>query len=230
MESHHSYSESITMRDMDKQSNKLVARRDYFLSVVNRVALGLLRSCNRFRRAWEKYSRSLKTPIHIEYSYSSRTVAVFIDLPRSRPILYIFYVSTQDWYLTPVKVLPKIRKTRKLYRKYSVPNQDSFIAVLAKRSTSGARAVASSSGVAVISPERAVEILRKYFAKRYSSLIEALRGKRIYGEMVLLVAILQEITRQYGEDIEPIIRDTDYIHRYMENGVSIPMEIGPPKS
>jgi len=230
LKGHHIVSGEMIVRDSATGDNKLIARKDYFLSIVNKLALGLLRSCIRVKRYWESYSRSLKTPIHIDYDFSSRTTAIFIDLPRSRPVLYIFYISTQEWYLTPSKTLPKVRKTMKLYKKYSVPNQDSFIAIVAKRSTSGSRAVASSSGVAVISPDRALEVLRRYFAKRYSSLLETLKGRRIYGEMVFLVAMLQEISKQYGEDIKPVIEDLSYLERYAEQGFIVPRDIGPPKS
>jgi len=203
------------------------SKKDWWLSVLNMLMLGVLRAVNRVKRSWESYSRSLKSPIHFSADYSSRTAWLFIELPRSRPIFYSWYISTQEWYLTPSKILPKIRKLRKIYRKYSVPNQDGFMAIIAKRSTSGARAAASAVGIPVLGPDRAVEIMKIYFAKRYDQLVDSLRGKRIYGELVFLVAMLQEIAREFMERVREVL-NLDYLERYAETGFTVPRDIGPP--
>jgi len=213
------------MMKRDSQTNKLYGK---WLEILNMLTLGLLRAVRRVRRQWESYSRSAKTPIHFIADFSSRSVVLFIELPRSRPILYCWYISLQEWYLTPMKIMPKIRKVRKTYRKYSVPNQDSFLAIIVKRVTGNANRVASSNGVPVLSPERAAEIMKLYFAKRYDQLVDSLRGKRIFGEMVFLVAMLQEIAREIMGKIREVFKDLSMLTRYAETGFVVQMDTGPP--
>jgi len=206
-------------------------KKDLWLFNINTMNLPSSKACSVIRRYYESCRRSQYTPLHINYDWSSRISIMFIDLPRSRPVLYIFYVSVQDWYLTPSKVLPKIRKALKVYRKCSVPNQDAFLAIVAKRATGGARRLAASAGVPIMSVDAAKEAIKNYFRKRYVSLIDSLRGKRIFGELVFLAAMLQQLALEYGAtDIPILFRDPYEAVIAFERGLIIPRDIGPPTS
>jgi len=222
------------MRNRYKRGNKRFAngeenpRRNEFLSILNKIFPGLFKGVNRVRRYWESYARSLKTPIHYDYDDSSRIAYVYIEPPASKPSLYVLYVSLQKWYLTPVKVMPKIRKVRKYHRKYSVPNQDSYIAIVAYRATRNASKVASADGVPIRSPDAVAKDVREHWRNRYRSLIASIKGRRIFGELVFFVAMLQEITRElWGETIE-IFPDITVLERYAESGFIVPRDVGPP--
>jgi len=214
--------------DRDKPSNKLYGKwRDKWLKMFNRLTLGAARASNRVRRSWESYSRSVKTPIHIFGDPESRIGGMVIDLPRSKPIVYIWYISVQEWYLVPSKVLPKARKLRKVYRRYSVPSQDCYIAIVVERSTSGARRVASSVGIPIKTPDGVFSDMRKLFSKRFMGIIDSVRGKRIFGEFVFLVAMLQELAKEYVGDMGEIL-PLQYLERIAETGFTVPRDVGPP--
>jgi len=215
------------------QTNKLYAngenpRKNWFLSVVNLVFPHILGGLRSVRRYWEHYSRSVKSPVHYVVDFSSRFFGLLIELPCSRPVFYGVYISTQSWYLTPKKVLPKIRKLRRNIRRLIVPNCDSYYAIIARRATENARRVASCNGIPIRSPESFANDVKRYFLERYSSIVLALRGKRIYGEMVFLVAILQEIARRFLGMVKEVFTDLTLLDRYAEVGFSIPTDLGPP--
>ncbi len=49
--------------------------------------------------------------------------------------------------------------------------------------------------------KKILENMAKYFKKRYNGLINSVRGKRIYGELVLLIYMISEIAKELGEQI-----------------------------
>jgi len=213
----------------EEQVNKrYAALYEKWLQIVNRLTLGVIKAVNRVKPYWQAYSRSAKTPIHFIADFSSRIVILFVELPRSKPVMYCWYVSVQEWYLTPKKIEPKIRKALKYFRKYSVPDQDSYVAIVAKRATRPASRKAASEGVPVRSPDAAVNDMRKYFGKRYDQIVAAVRGKRIFRELVFLVAMLQEIVRELAGAVIEVFTDLTLLLRYAEEGFTVPAGLGPP--
>jgi len=222
------------MRNRYKRDNKRFAnneedpRYNWFLSVINSIFPYILGGVRAVKPYWESFTRSIKSPIHYVIDYHSKFFGLLVELPCSKPVFYGVYISTQSWYLTPKKILPKIRKLRKNIRRLIVPNCDSYIAIVARRFTEPARIVASCNGIPMRTPEAFARDVRRYFAMRYSSIVVALRGKRIFGEMVFLVAMLQEITKRFFGRVTEVFPDLTMLERYAETGFVIPTDLGPP--
>jgi len=222
------------MRDRRKWANKRFAndeedpRYNWFLSVINSIFPYILGGVRAVKPYWESYSRSVKTPIHYVIDFSSRFFGLLIELPCSKPVFYGVYISTQSWYLTPKKVLPKIRKLRRNIRRLIVPNCDSYYAIIARRVTEPAKTVASGNGIPIRTPEAFARDVKDYFVKRYSSVVASLRGKRIFGEYIFFVAILQEIAKRFLGKVREMFSDITMLERYAETSFSVPTDLGPP--
>ena len=111
-----------------------------WLKIANELRLPVLRVGKRVKMAYSAYKKYLWTPIHVLVDdFSSRMFVMELDLPASkRPVRFVLYLSAQDWYLTPSKALPKARKVLKYLKRYSQTSADTYVAVVAKRFTSGA--------------------------------------------------------------------------------------------
>ncbi len=198
--------------------------------ITGEVALPLLRASKRFQKPYEAYRRSRYTPVHVlESDPASRMYVLEIDLPTVRvPVRYIFYISTQDWYLAPCKVPPKARKVLKKYRSMGY-QADTYMAIIAKRYTRGAKKLAARLGVPLRSPREARRDMARYFGeKRLNGLLAALRGRRIYGELVFLAYALQELARELGFSVPELAADPLSLQRLAEEGMVVPQEGLPP--
>jgi len=218
--------------DEEEFSPKLRELRSDFLDFVQEIKLPLSRASRRVKSGYEAFKRREVTIFHLLHEdFSSRIFAIFIDLPASKPLLYIFYYSTQKWYLTPSKVLPKVRKILKYRRKYSGVQTDAYVAIVAKRYTSGAETLSKQLGVPVRRPDQAREDLKKGFTSRYVGLINKLRGKRVFGELAFLMYWLQEALKELGARVRGAIQDDIHVIRVAEEGMEIPVSfepVGPP--
>jgi len=197
--------------------------------ILNEIFYGILSIMIRARGYYEGYKRNRYTPIHIiVQDPSSRMFVAEIDLPATRlPIRIILYISTQDWYMTPSKIEPKINKVHRYRRKYSESPADTYIAIVSKRATSGAEKLSNRSGVPHRTPKKVRKDMAKYFSKRFNGLLASLRGRRVFGELVYLIYILQELARYYGYEVPEVIGDPIELQRYAEQGFILP-ETGPP--
>jgi len=207
---------------------KLVNLRDDFLSFVNSLKLPLVRVSKRVEKDLESFKRRDCSVFHLLHEdFSSRVFAIFIDLPASKPLLYIFYYSTQKWYITPSKVLPKVKKVLKFRRKYSGIQTDAYVAIVAKRYTSGAETLSKQLGVPVRRPDQVRDDLKKGFMSRYVGLINKLRGRRIFGELAFLMYWLQEALKELGARVKGAIQDDIHVIRVAEEGMEIPVSFEP---
>jgi len=198
-----------------------------FLAMCNELKLPLFRAVKRVGRYYSAYKKYEWSGIHVLVDdFSSRMLVFDIDVPWDvKGIRYILYMSTQKWYITPSKVEPKIRKVKKYYERYKY-GANVYRAIIAERWTSGAEELARSSGVPLRKFKHVKKDMVKYFSKRLSGLLASLRGKRLYGEMVFLVWLLQEILKELGAlDVEPLFKDVTDVVRAVENGVDVPSDI-----
>jgi len=187
------------------RSNKVIA-----------VFRALLRASSRIRPLVAEYRRVSPDNVSVSRVFYTRSWTLFdiiIDLPASkRPVRYTVYVSAQKWYMAPSKALPKLRKLREYVRKHPNPYPvDHMIVLLCERATEGTIELAKKFGVVVANEEQLLNELKNYFRSRYNGLLNKLRGKRIHGELALLVAFLQEALKEYGVDFKPLFPDMDTV-------------------
>jgi len=214
--------------DEEEFSPKLRELRSDFLNFVHEIRLPLYRTSRRVRSVYEAFKRRETTIFHLLHEdFSSRIFAIFIDLPASKPLLYVFYYSTQKWYITPSKVIPKVKKVLKYRRKYSGVQTDAYVAIVAKRYTSGAETLSKQLGVPVRRPDQVKDDLKKGFMSRYVGLINKLRGRRIFGELAFLMYWLQEALKELGARVKEAIQDDIHAIRVAEEGMEIPVSFEP---
>ena len=177
-------------------------------------------------RASKKYEETMrayyKNPhyriVYFDYNFTKRTIQIFIDLPGRRPrkpVIYNIYISTQESRkISPAQVTPKIKKLLKLRNKYKgIWSDEATIIYVPAGYTSGARQLIRKYGIIMTKDKNEItQIMAKYWRNRYTQLLAALRGKRLFGELLLLATILREIAKQY----QPNLLEYDPLEYYLE--------------
>jgi len=201
--------------------------RDKRLELFGPILRRFLSAAKRYREVHQKLSKRLESPVAVRDDIYEGVFAIAIKEPTGRQALWAFYASAQEWYITPSKVPSKARKALKAYQLMSVPNQYAYIAILAKRSTEGARRLAARLGTPIRTYTQAENDIKEYVRKRYTNLLASLRGKRIYGELAALLYLLQELAKEWaGSEIQAVFSDPLEAYRYVEEGLAL--GVGPP--
>ena len=146
------------------------------------------------------YHRRLPNSIiRIEYSSDYTLATLLIDLTdygARRPVKYTFYVSAQKSPIRPYQFVSKYYRMKKHSMKFNA-ECDSYYILLARKVTSTvARELRRLRIHHASRPEKALEFIAEYFRKRLTALVNAIRGKRIWGPLALLVLILSRIVKQ----------------------------------
>jgi len=214
------------MKDYKPFASKI---RDKRLSVFNSFGTGFLRALNRYREVHRKISKRPDSPIEIIDDVYEGVFAIVIKEPNGRRASWVLYISVQEWYLTPSKIRPKARKVNETLRSISVPDQYTYTAIIAKRATTGARRLAVEMGTPIRTLNQVTNDIKKYVVKRYTQLLSALKGKRVYGELSALLFLLQEVAKEFaGSGIPIIFNDPfDAIICY-ERGCTVQVGLDPP--
>jgi len=172
------------------------------LETWNEFTLPLLRAARGLRlsvRAAENLKRRpVERLVSIDFDPKSTIAVLSLRLsklvPGLRDINYVLYISAQ----TSKKKVPKQVRTiiRRLRRKKMLG--DTVLALIAPRgATRGAYALLKREGIVVFRDAReALEYAKRYLVKRADRLREALRGKRIWGEVAVIALLLFEILRE----------------------------------
>jgi len=204
--------------------------RDKRLSIFNVFGRPLIRATNRYKEIHNHISKRPDSPIEVRDDIYEGVFAVSIKEPTGRRAVWVFYVSVQEWYLTPNKIPSKVRKVLVALRQLSTPDTYAYVAIVAKRATSGAHRLASSMGVPIRTLNQVIRDIKKFLLKRYTQLIAALRGKRVYGELAALLYLLQEVLKEFlGVGVPTVFNDPfDAIICY-ERGCTVPSGLDPPK-
>jgi len=203
--------------------------RDRRLTVFNSLFLPIIKSMGRYREIHRHITRRYESPIEVVDSIYEGVFAVSIKEPSGRRAAWVVYVSAQEWYITPSKVPSKARKVLEVMRRISVPGQYTYTAIVAKRATSGALRLAAQIGAPVRTAGQVQSDIRKYIVKRYTQLLAALRGRRVYGDLAALLYLLQEVAKEFtGPGIPTLFKDPlDAVLCY-DKGCTVPSDPGPP--
>jgi len=202
---------------------------ELFLAFARELKVPIIKGVKKVRSTYSGFKKFEVRGIKILHDdFSSRMLVFDIDLPGQRKgVRYILYISTQDWYLTPSKVAPKIRKVRKYWLKYYF-NADIYKAIIAKRWTKGARDLADGAKIPLRKFKHVKQDMIKYFRRRYLGFINSMKGKRLYGELVFFAWLLQEILKEFGvTDIPILFNDVYDVLKAVESGIEI-QDLGPP--
>jgi len=220
------------MIDRDKRANKHFASmiRDKRRQIFGPILLRFLRAAKMYRYVHRYMSKSYSSPITVVDDIYEGVIAIAFKEPEKSQMLWVFYQSAQEWYLTPYKIPPKARKVLEVFRRLSLPNQNGYMAIIAKRYTYGAQKKASELGVPVRTPKQVDEDIKKLFRARYFGFLARLRGKRVFGFLAAEIYVLQVLATEWiGKEVPTIFRDETDVIRCIESGCEIPTSIvGPP--
>lgn len=169
---------------------------------VLRLFIRLVRPVKRNWHLVEGYrGMRLSSPVRVWYDKRSTILDLLIDLPATKkPVRYLIYVSAQESRpLSPAQVVSKINRVLKRYRAYSIPMDTAKYMICPRGYTSYTIKMLKAHGIIPSKNDKQVlENIAKYFRNRYNRLIDALKGKRVYGELVLFLYILREIIKSLG--------------------------------
>ena len=203
---------------------------ELFTALARELRIPLIRPAKRVSRYYSAYKKYDYTGVHVLHDdFSSRMLVFEIDVPTDRKgVRYILYISTQDWYMTPSKLAPKIRKVRKYWMKYYFGARV-YKAVICKRWTKGAQKLADASKIPLRKFKHVKQDMINYFRNRYLGLIASLKGKRLYGELVFKAWLLQEILKEFGVTDVPFLFNNIYeVEKAVEQGIEVTHDLGPP--
>ena len=176
----------------------------YRVMLANSMFLDLIRAAKKAREHEARYKRTIPgSPVRIWHDTRWNIYSILIDLPGSRkPLVVATYISAQvSRPLSPSQTTPKILKLYDIIRRY--PEADKLLFMLAATYTSTAYEMLREAKIMPTKkPGELMNWLARYFKKRYVKLIDALRGKRVFGELLLLAYILHELMKLYGEKVE----------------------------
>jgi len=182
-----------------------VQLREERLAQLNSLLLPLLRAARRYSIAWRVLLPSTAGTARIEGFRDYTATVVQLNLPASNPLIVAVYVSMQKSSpITPSQLKPKLNKLRELVNrlrgKTFATADIVYIVVAPKGCTIGARRIARYHGVnAVRNIREAIARLRTYIRARLHKLLQAIQGKRVWGELPLLAYSLQTILQELGE-------------------------------
>jgi hypothetical protein len=194
------------------------------LALLNQVVLPLLRAARRYSASWRILLPSTAGTSRLEGTKDYTATVLQLNLPASNPMLIAIYISVQKSSpLTPSQLEPKIRKLKELVNKLRgktfVAADIIYIIIAPKGYTIGSRRIAKKNGVnAVKTVEEAVARLRIYIRTRLQKLVEKVRGKRIWGELPLLIYALQSILEELGEKLQTFFPEDLIVKIALEGG------------
>jgi len=204
--------------------------KDRRLSVFNLIGRPIIRALNRYKVIHSRISKRPGSPIEVRDDIYEGVYAISIKEPTGRQAVWVLYISVQEWYLTPSKVPSKARKVLAALRYLSTPDTYAYVAIVAKRATSGAHRTASRLGVPIRTANHVIKDIKKYLLKRYTQLIAILRGRRIFGELAALLYLLQEALKELiGAGIPTVFNDPFDVIACYDRGCTVPEGLGPPQ-
>ena len=183
-----------------------LAAKEERLTVLNRLLLPLLRAARRYHHVW-RLSRSdaARAPAKT-VNTSTYTVAIItLELPGSHPLTIAYYVSTQrSRPLSPKQLTQRMRQLKKMLAKNRTPQGDTVYALYIPAGlTRGARRIAHHNMILYSrKPERLAERIASYLRHRYERLLEKLRGRKVWGQLPLLLYSLSTLATELGEHID----------------------------
>jgi len=192
------------------------------LRVINEVLLPLLRigsgrskDFNYVKKLVEAYHRRTGFKI-VDFDYTNDYCLARLEIDLTRfgakyPVVYELYVSAQKSPIRPYQLEQKHSRLGKWSKKYSYPS-DKFVVMVLPRLTlrlneelskkpieiHGKKYIGYKGVVIVDKAEKLKNIIVRYFMRRLQLLINALRGKRIWGPVALLTIILSAIIKAFG--------------------------------
>ena len=173
--------------------------------------------------------RRTSSPVSIEYDTRYNLLDLVIELPGSRPVRYIIYVSAQQARpLSPKQLVAKINRILSTYRKKTTPMDTAKYMICPGGYTSYAEKMLRAHKIIPARTDKQVlENMAKYFKNRYTKLIDSIRGKRLFGKVALLAYLLQQIIKELGETIteDPLEQYLNYYPSPLilaEQGAEIP--------
>jgi len=204
--------------------------KDRRLSVFNLIGRPIIRAVNRYRGIHSRISKRVDPPIEVRDDIYEGVYAVLIKEPTGRQTVWVLYISVQEWYLTPSKIPSKARKVLVALRQLSTPDTYAYVAIIAKRATSGAHRTASRLGVPIRTANQVINDIKKYLLKRYTQLLSALKGKKIFGELAALLYLLQEVLKEFvGAGTPTVFNDPFDVIACYDRGCTVPEGLGPPQ-
>ncbi len=193
------------------------------IKILNTALVPLLRGARRYLSIWSQLQRISKKPL-ATYTTSDYTVTIFLaEMPGSNPLLIAYYISTQTSRpLSPSQVLARIKRIgkeiKKLRNRVFTAADILYILYAPRGFTKGARKISRAKGINLATtPKDLLSPVARYIAKRFNKLLEKIRGKRIWGNLPLLVYALQEIGASIGANTERVL-DTLNLIKLVEQG------------
>ncbi|BEP18576.1 hypothetical protein PYJP_19280 [Pyrofollis japonicus] len=181
------------------------------LQVVNQFIVPLLRATKRYSTLWSQVTRLIRKPTKI-YTSRDYTVSILvIDLPASKPLVLVYYISTQrSRPLSPSQLEQRMRSMRRHVEKIRgklFESADIIYTIYAPKGlTQGARRKAKRNFINIArSSKELLAPLARYITRRFQRLIESIRSKRIWGELPILIYAFQEIGRSIGARIDDVL-------------------------
>ncbi|KSW11369.1 hypothetical protein CF15_00425 [Pyrodictium occultum] len=188
-------------------------RRQRRLEAVNQLLLPLLRGARRYYTAWRLVNPLLTGVSRVDESSDYTVTVVTLQLPASSPLVVALYTSTQESRpISPSQLQRRIRRLRSRVASLrgKVFNRADLVYIIyAPRGfTVGARRMARREAVNLASRiEDAIKALARFVGRRLARLTEKLRGRRIWGEVPLLLYALQELTVSLGAGARLVSRE-----------------------
>ena len=204
------------------------AKKDYVLSVINSIALPLMRASVVSMKPYAAFRRTPpRSLVRFETSNDKRMFYIELDLPATRkPVVYAGYVSAQEWYVTPSRAVRSAKRFLRWLRERIPQHVDLYMGFVCNRATSGARKVLARLGVPVQGASFFRKKMVEYFTKRINALKSALMGKRIFGELAFLAWIMALVVAFLSDSpgLNACISLSHLVLKVAENS----MEPGPP--
>ena len=145
------------------------------------------------------HRRAVTSIIRVEYSSDYTLATLLIDLTdygARKPVKYTFYVSAQKSPIRPYQFVSRYYRMKKHSMKYSAECDSYYIIVADKVTSTVAKELRRLRIYHASRPEKALDFIAEYFRKRLTALINAIKGKRIWGPLALLVLILSRLVKQ----------------------------------
>ena len=129
--------------------------------------------------------------------------------PRLNDFSLVLYVSAQSTKKRPSQVASITRALYSVARRY---RGEAITALLAPKGAtrSAYRDLRSRNIIVARGPGELLDLLANFFSKRWERLLAALRGKRVYGPLALLMLVLSEILDMLDVRAEPYIYEALY--------------------
>jgi len=158
-----------------------------------------LNTCRDLRTlAASLYRRDTKI-VDSSSSSDCNVVTLFIDLTgygAQKPVTYHFYVSVQRSPLRPYQFVTRYHRLKKEMRRWSA-DSDRYYVFIGPRPTSTIKEEMRRLRIFYArNVDEVLDFIAGYFKRRLSSLINSVRGKRIWGPLALLVLLFNRIVKQ----------------------------------